>query len=298
MLSGSVLIGVTNRSVDEEGAPRGEPGGELRAYGGGEVSLQLAPWLQATVGVTLLPNGEMEVSGEVGLPESLELFPEKRIEKNLFTIDLDIPIVGVAVAGQRIGIFATVGGGLDVSAGIGPGELQELGLRVAYNPEREEQTRVQGGALLVIPGHAGLRLFVRGALGAGIPVVSASAGLEIGGGLGVEGAAEAEVRVDWTPAQGLELEARGEIVAQPSLLFDITGYVLVEADLVLTTVELYSQRWELAGFEYGSGLRFGLRFPIRYVEGEPFAIDLRDVEFIVPDLEPREVLQDLVDRIA
>ena len=63
-----------------------------------------------------------EVTGKIGLPSVLEIFKEKKLEKNIFKIGIDIPIVGVAVAGQRIGIFANISGGLDLSAGIGPGE--------------------------------------------------------------------------------------------------------------------------------------------------------------------------------
>jgi hypothetical protein len=298
MLKGSILVGVTNRPVDEAGRPGGEPTADLRAYGGGTVTIRIAPWLQGTIGVKLLPNGEIEVSGSVGLPSSLDIFPEKKLDKNIFTIGIDIPIVGVAVAGQRIGIFADISGGLDLSAGIGPGQLQELGLTVTYNPAHEEQTHVTGGAKLHIPAHAGLRLFVRGGLGVGIPIVSAQAGLEIGGQLGLEGAVDAGVQVDWTPTQGLKLDALGEIYVEPKLKFDITGFVLVEADLWITTIELYSKRWQLAGFEYGSGLRFGVKFPIHYEEGKPFDISLSDVQFQVPDIKPKELLSDLIKRIA
>ena len=298
MLKGSILVGVSNRPVGEDGKPAGDPGKKLTLYGGGSVTLKIAPWLQATAGIKLLPNGEVEVAGEIGLPKSLDIFPEKKLDKNIFTIGIDIPIVGVAVAGQRIGIFANISGGLDLSAGIGPGQLQELGLKVTYNPAHEDQTHIQGGAKLHIPAHAGLRLFVRGGLGVGIPIVSAQAGIEIGGQLGLEGALDAGVQVDWTPAKGLKLEAFGEIYVEPKFKFDITGFVLVQADLLITTIELYSKRWQLAAFEYGSGLRLGLKFPVKYEEGKPFDISLSDVQFQVPEIKPKELLSDLVKKIA
>jgi len=298
LLSGSVTVGATNRTLDPEGNPTGEPTTTLTAYGGGSVTIQIAPWLQGTVGVRFLPNGEMELSGGVSLPAALELFPEKSYDRNIFSIGIDIPIVGVAVAGQRIGIFATIRGGLDLSAGVGPGELRELGLTVTYNPDREQETRVSGGAQLVIPAHAGLRLFVRGGIGAGIPIVSATANLEIGGQLGLEGAVQAQVQVDWNPVRGLDIQARGEIFVEPKLKFDVAAMVLVEADLLLTTIELYSKRWNLAEFEFGSGLRFGIALPIHYREGEPFDVSWDDVEFQVPDIDTDEVLASLFQRIA
>jgi Domain of unknown function (DUF4157) len=300
MLSGNMQVGATNRPLDAQGnpAPNAEPANQLRAYGGGSLTVRIAPWLQGTIGVRILPNGEIEVSGAIGLPSNLEIFPVKPFNKNIFSINIDIPIVGVSVLGQRIGIFATIGGGLDVDAGIGPGQLTNLGLTITYNPAHEDQTHVTGSAQLVIPAHAGLRLFVRGGLGVGIPIVSATATLEVGASLGLEGAVTAGVQVDWMPLRGLILDARGEIFVQPKFKFDVTGQVLVEADLLLTTVELYKKRWNLAQFEYGSDLRFGVRFPIHYQEGEPFDISLNDVEFVVPQVDPMDLLTGLVRRIG
>jgi hypothetical protein len=301
MLKGSITIGATNRPVGEDGVPGDKPAAKadkVTIYGGGSLTLRIAPWLQATATVRLLPNAEIEVAGQIGLPSSLDIFPEKRLDKNIFKIGLDIPIVGVAIAGQRIGIFANITGGLDLSAGIGPGQLQDLHLGVTYNPSHEEKTHVEGGAKLHIPARAGLRLFVRGGLGLGIPIVSAQAGLEIGGQLGLEGAVDASVAVDWLPSRGLQIDALGEIYVQPKFVFDVTGFVLVEADLLLTTIELYSKKWELAKMEYGSGLKFGIKFPIRYREGQPFDISLSDVTFDVPPVEPAALLKGLVEKIA
>ena len=298
LLKGSLTLGVTNRAVDDSGQPAGEPGAKLTAFGGGTVTIRITPWLQGTAGVTLLPNGEIVITGEIGLPDVVEIFPAKNLEKNIFTIGIDIPIVGLAVAGQRVGIFATISGGLTASAGIGPGQLRELTLSVTYNPDHEDQTRVAGRAELNVPAHAGLRLFVRGALGAGIPLVSATAGLEIGGQLGLEGAARAGVQVEWTPGRGLVLDAAAEIFVEPRFRFDITGFVLVELDIVVKTITLYEKRWELAAFEYGSGLRFGVRFPVHYEEGKPFDLSLSNLQFIVPDVDPRAVLTGLIGQLA
>jgi hypothetical protein len=303
MLSGRLTAGITNQPLGDDGQPAGgedaaDPGNDLRAFGGGEMTLGLAPWLQATAGVQLLPNGEVEMRGEIGIPEVIELFPERRYERRLFTVGLDIPIVGVAVAGQRIGIFATVNGGLDATASIGPGELRDANLAVEYNPDREDETTVTGHALFVIPAFAGLRLFVRGGLGAGIPIVSAEAGLEVGGQIGLQGAAEAEADVNWNPQSGLALHAEGHIFAEPSFLFDVSGYANVSANLVFTTVDLYDERFTLASYEWGSGMRVGVIFPVDYREGEPFSLSTDDIEFVYPQINPRAIITDLVDEVA
>ncbi|NCC24321.1 MAG: hypothetical protein EOM25_03830 [Deltaproteobacteria bacterium] len=296
MLRGELTVGATNRPVDpENNQPVGEPDpARVRAYGGGQVTVQLAPWLQGTVGIRLLENGEIELRGEIGLPNTVDLFPRRAIEKNIFAINIDIPIVGVAVAGQRIGIFATIGGGLDASAGFGPGQLRELSLGITYNPDHEDQTHVTGRGQLYVPADAGLRLFVRGGLGAGIPIVSATAGLEVSGQLGLQGALEANVNVDWTPATGLEINANAGIFVEPRLRLSVDAFVEVTADLLLTEVELYSERWNLASVEYGSNLRFGINFPIHYREGEPFDISLDDVQFTLPNIDARSVISSVL----
>ena len=299
MLKGTLLAGATNRPVDADGKPgQGEPTQKMRTYGGGELELKLAPWLQAKAGVKLLPNGEVEVSGEIRLPDSLPIFNEKKFDKNIFSINLDIPIIGVSAAGQNIGIFATIGGGLDLSAGIGPAELQQLAMGVTYNPKHEDQTRVVGGAKLHIPAHAGLRLFVRGALGVGIPLVDARAGLEVGGTLGLEGALDVAVNIDWTPTKGIVLDALGSIYVEPKFKFDVTAFVTVDLDLWIETINLYSMRKELASFEYGSNLRFGLEFPLHYEEGKPFNVSLSDLKLVLPDINAKDVLSGLVKQIA
>ena len=287
MLSGQVEVGVTNRTVGADGRPGGEPSadGTLLVYGGGSATVQIAPWLQGTAGVRFASDGEVTVTGEIGLPGQIEIFPRKEIRKDIFSIDIPIPIVP--------GIFAEVGGGLDAHAGIGPGVIDQLRLGIEYNPAHEENTHVTGDGHVNVPADAGLRLSVHGGIGLGIPAASVSGGLEVGGELGLEGAAEAGVHVDWMPSQGLQIDAYGRLSAHPKFVFDVSGYVEVEA-LFFT---IYENRWQLASFEYGSDMTFGVNFPIRYREGEPFDISLDDVEFQVPEVSPTDILGGLIDQV-
>ena len=108
-----------------------------------------------TVGLRLTPKGEVEVTGKVALPSQFTVFDEKKVERKMLSIGIDIPIIGVAVAGQRIGIFATIKGGLTVSAGFGPGQLRDVALEVAYNPSRPDDTTVKGTGSFVVPGARG-----------------------------------------------------------------------------------------------------------------------------------------------
>jgi hypothetical protein len=292
MLKGSVTVGATNRPVDDSGKPGDAPAAKadkITVYGGGSVTLRLAPWLQATAAIKFKPNGEVEIMGKIGLPSALDIFDEKKVAKNIFKIGIDIPIFP--------GIELDVGGGLDVDAGIGPGQLQDLEVDVTYNPDHEDETNVHGHAALHIPAHAGLRMNVHAGLAVGIPLAKVEGGIELGGSLGVEGALHAAVDIDWSPKKGLVLDASAEIYAEPKLKFDVTGYVEVVVGIGWLSKTLWEKRWELAAVEYGSGLRFGLKLPVHYEEGKPFNVSLSDIQFEVPNVDPMDVIKGLFDKI-
>jgi Domain of unknown function (DUF4157) len=293
MLKGSVTVGATNRPVDDSGKPAEAPAAKadkITLYGGGSVTLQLAPWLQATAAIKFKPDGDVQVMGKIALPSVLDIFGEKKVAKNIFKIGILIPIVP--------GVSLNVGGGLDLDAGIGPGQLQEMEVDVTYDPAKEDETLVHGHAALHIPAHAGLRMNVHAALDVGIPLADIEGGIELGGSLGIEGALHAGVDVDWSPKKGLVLDASAEIYGEPKFRFDITGYVKVEVGVGWLSKTLWEKRWELAAVEYGSGLRLGLKLPVHYEEGKPFNVSLSDIQFQVPDVDPMSVLKGLIDKIT
>src|SRR5262249_38211108 len=115
---------------------------------------------------------------------------------------------------------------------------------------------------------------------------------------GLEGAADSSVNVAWTPARGLVLDARGEIYVEPRFRFAITGFVDVSADVFFKTFHLYEKQWQLAAFEYGSNLRFGVVFPIHYEEGQPFHLGLDQVQFTYPTIDAKELLAGLIEEIV
>ena len=199
--------------------------------------------------------------------------------------------------GQRIGIFATIGGSVSIDAGVGPGELRDTALRVTYNPARPEDTTVSGNATFAVPAHAALRLSFHGGLGVGIPVVSATAGLNVYGEVGVAGEASASTAVIWSPSAGVVLDASASIFVEPKFKFGIDAYVDVSADLWIKTIELYHETWKLAAFEYGSNLRFGLTLPVHYESGKPFVLGFDQIQWTYPHIDPR-LVSGLVEQLV
>lgn len=285
MLSGTVQVGATSRPVSEEGVPGGDPDNTLRVYGGGSLTLTLAPWLQATAGVRFLENGEIEVHGEIGIPNRVDIFDRKSIDRNLFTAPaIEIPLFAIPLGPRSVGVVARITGGLDFSAGFGPGHLRELSAAIIYNPDREEETTLTGRGIFAIPADAGLTL--RGDLGLGVSVgfASLTGGIEIAGTLGLEGEALAGVEINWTPLTGIILEALGSITVHPQFTFDVNAFARASLDLWLVS---FSETWRynLVSFSWGPDIQFGILFPIAYREGEPFDMSFDDIQVIYPQID-------------
>jgi hypothetical protein len=248
------------------------------------------------VGGSFLPNGELEFTGGVSLPPSVDLFDRREFNRELFRPPpLDIPIIGVTAAGQRIGVFATIGGSLSFNAGVGPGQLRDAALTATFNPDHPENTTVHGTARFVVPASAGLRLEIHGALGVGIPVISGEAGIELGGSLGIAAEASADVVVDWTPQEGLSVAATAHLNAQPQFTFDITAYVRISADIVITEIELYNHRWSLASYSFGPSMAVGVDFPVRWSEQAGLDFDVNAAQVRYPDIDIGAMTRGLVD---
>jgi hypothetical protein len=293
MLSGEVEVGATNRAIGENGQPSGEPDDTMRVYGGGSLTLTLTPWLQATAGVNFLPNGEIEVTGRIGLPDTVDLFDRKSIDRNLFNMPaIEIPIFAIPLGPRSLGIVARITGGLDFSAGFGPGQIRSLFAEVKYNPDKEEETTITGQGQFVIPADAGLKL--RGDLGLGVSVgiASLTGGIEVTGELGLEGEALAQVDVNWSPATGLAIDALGKITVNPKFKFDLNAFARASLDLWVTSIS-ETWRYNLASFSWGPDIQFGIEFPVNYKEGEPFDMSFDDIKVIYPELDLGDMLQGL-----
>ncbi|GAB2765058.1 hypothetical protein GCM10027275_02910 [Rhabdobacter roseus] len=284
---GNVRLGATNRAVDEAGNLTGEPGDRWIIYGRGSLTLRLTPWLQATATVSVAPNGEMEVSGTIGLPGTVDVFNRKEINERLFTFPtLEIPLFAIPVGPRSIGLVATIEGGIDFNAGFGPGKLEALSATVNYKPGQEDSITLNGHGKFVIPADASLRFFGRAGVGLSVGIASVSGNLELGGAVGIKGAAEAEVDVNWAQSTGITLDATGRIYVEPALKFDL--------NLVLVARALFLRKeWKknLAQKEFGSGLRYGLEFPVHYEEGKPFDLTLDNVRVIRPEISIGEAMK-------
>ena len=163
----------------------------------------------------------------------------------------------------------------------------ELG--VTYNPSRPDDARVNGKGRFIVPAKAGLTLSVRATIGLSAGIGGVEGGIELGSGIGLDAAAEAGVSVDWTPRTGLELNAHLAAYVQPKFVFTIDG-------LIRAWILWYEKiwRWRLSNFEYGSNMRFGVRLPIHYKEGEPFDISYKKLQIERPEINAPKFIGGLI----
>jgi hypothetical protein len=259
--------------------------------GGGELAYEIIPGLVAGVGIEIREDGTTKISGELKIPAQINLFPEKKIEKTIFSVSIQIPIFAIPLGTRSVGLVAEIGADLKARAGVGPGQIRQLKVKAAFDPAKEESKfEFSGGGELYVPAYAEIALGVHGGIGLSLAIASATGGIELVGALGLQGALSAMVQIAYQDSKFM-VDAVAELSAQPVLKFSINAYVKVDVILI---GEVYRKDWNLASKEWGSGLKIGMRFPVHYEFGKPFEISLSQVEFIVPDIDYKKAVKDLL----
>ncbi len=293
IMSGKIMVTVTNGPPPAETPNAGGAAGDFRLYGGGELTAQITSWLKGTIGVTFDESNQVIFSGKLAITSAIEVFPKKSMpEKDLFSLGFDIPIFAIPVGPKSIGLKARIEGAIVAFAHIGPATIEGVELGITFNPDKPEDTHVTGKGQFVIPAEAGVKLAVRASIGLSAVIGGVEGGLELAGGLKISAKASAGIEVDWTPSSGLELNAELEAEATPKLTFDINGFIKA-------WFAWYDKiwKWNLASYEYGSNLALGVTLPIKYKEGQDFSLKFEDMQFRKPDIDPMSVLKGVISDI-
>ncbi|MFZ5543137.1 MAG: eCIS core domain-containing protein [Pseudomonadota bacterium] len=304
-VSGNVRVGVTNGQVDDEGrlvegsAPAsGGAGTELRPFGNGTVNVRITDWLQGGVGLKVRPNGQLLVSGRIGIPAPVTVFdaypsPE-RARRTLFSMPtVSVPLVGLSVGSTVVGVALTINGRITGYAQIGPGRLTQTEVRVQdFNPAQPDSLHVTGDAEFHLPAEAGVAAGLDAGVSLGAAVISATAGINVSAGASLVAEARPHVNLDWRPSAGLHLHAALDASLTPRLAFDVNGYAEVVANALVTTFTLWRKDWNLAHREVGSNLALRLHAPVDYYsDGRGVVFDPQQVRFEVPSLNADTLAQ-------
>jgi hypothetical protein len=283
LIDGKITAGATNQAVGDDGLPvPGGASGDVHIFGGGSATVKITPWLSGTAAIRLLPNGEVEVHGELAVP-GVNLYEGKElIDKDIVPmIHTDVPIFPPIVLG--------LGAGLKLKVGYGPGVLSGS-IGITYNPSHADQTKLHGALGLHASAHAGLELYTQIGLGLGVTGASVTGNIELGGELSLEANLDDSATIDWSPDRGLVLDNTVKATVEPALV------ITLSANVIGTLGPLSHEFWrqKLAGVRYGSGLAFKLTWPVHYEEGKPFEPSFDDIKVEAPPLEPAEVAKKIL----
>jgi hypothetical protein len=287
MLQGSLMLGATNRPVDDTGHPIHDaaPLPAVSVFGAGSATVELTPWLRGVAGIRLLPNGELQVSGTLVIP-GVNLWDPITPEKIrlIHPPALEFPIFGPVVL--------ELGGGLNLEYGIGAGVLMGS-LGIEYNPAHEDQTHVHGDIHLHASAFAGIELEVFVGIGLDALIGHIDGRITLGAELRAEAYVDTGIAIDWTPTSGFAFDALFEAHVAPKLVFNLSASITAG-------VGFWDKTWtkELGHREFGSGLAVGVSLPVHYQEGQPFAVDWNRLDFQRPEIDPldtaKRFLEDLV----
>jgi hypothetical protein len=267
---------------------------EYKFSGKGTVTYKFSEYLVGTAGVELFESGKVRLSGEIVVPKPILLFKAFGDKYTLLDIKKEIPIPGASL-GPLLGLQAVVGVALGLDYQIGPGQLENVRLAVAFNPlEDDPDFDLTAGARLNVPAHAGVWATLKGGLALSAGIAEVSGTINATGRAALQGGAAAEAQVHYTKARH-SFDAKVTVDVELVLGLSLDAEVAAEAGIGPFKVHT-SKAWNLASFEYKPGIRAGLVAPFHYASDEPFkAPSLDDIQWIKPTFDPVDAIRRLFD---
>lgn len=263
-LSGTVTVTVAQNDRDE-----------IELGGSGRVTAQLVPGLQGTLTATILPEGGVDVSGEILVTDPYELFPEQRMDRNLFSMAQNIPLWGILVAVIRVRA--------GIRAGIGPGVFRDIRVTGSYTIGADE-----ADPSFTVSGEMYIPAFVEGyvAFGAGLGVDvvlgSLTGGIEGVGTAGLYGAISVVPELSYEGGNW-SIDGTATLAAGARLKLGLNAWAEIEA----LWVTVWDQTWALAEVVMPVGPDLALQARMHYTFGQPEAPTL---DFTTSDIDSEALI--------
>lgn len=229
----------------------------LELGGSGAVTAQIAPRLQGTLTATILPEGAIDVSGAIEVTEPLELFPEQRLDRELFRHSQNIPLWAILVAVIRVRA--------GVRAGVGPGVFRNIRVEGSYTIGAAE-----ADPTFSITGELYIPAFVEGYVafgaGLGLDVVlgSLTGGIEAVGTAGLYGAISVVPELTYQDGDW-GIEGTATLAAGARLKLGLNAWAEIEA----LWVTVWDRQWKLADHVMPIGPDLALQAKMNYKFGSP-----------------------------
>lgn len=245
-LSGTVTVTVAQ---NDQGA--------IELGGSGALTAQLMPGIQGTLTATILPAGGVDVSGQIVVTEPYELFPEKRLDKELFSYSQNIPLWAILVAVIRVQA--------GVRAGIGPGVFRNITVTGSYTIGADA-----ADPSFTVSGEMYIPAFVEGYVsfgaGLGLDVVlgSLTGGIEGVATAGIYGAISVVPELSYADGDWA-IDGVATLAAGARLKLGLNAWAEIEA----LWITVWDHTWELAEFVTPIGPDLALSAHMHYVFGQP-----------------------------
>lgn len=255
--------------------------GTLELGGGGSVTAQLMPRLSGTLQAEILPEGGVDISGTIEVTEPLELFPERRVDRELFRYSQNIPLWAILVAVIRVRA--------GVRAGIGPGVFRNIRVEGSYTVGAEE-----ADPSFTVSGEMFIPAFVEGyvAIGAGLGLDvllgSLTGGIEAVGTAGLYGAISVVPELSYADGDW-GIEGTATLAAGARLKLGLNAWAEVEA----LWVTVWSNEWQLAEVVMPVGPDLGLQMRMSYTFGQP---EPPEIEMNSSDIDTGSLIQDAMPK--
>lgn len=252
---------------------------KLQVSGQGDVTARLTDWLSGKVHVELLPDAKTRIAGELKADDTL-LFPEKKADRELFSLSQHVPLWAILVAVIR------VRGG--VRAGVGPGLLRGVTAQGQFSTVPGEAAGFSIRGELYIPAYAEAYVAIGAGLGVDVVIGSLTGGIEAVGTAGIYGAISVVPEIDY---QGGHYSIAGvaTLAAGAKIKLGLQAWAEVEA----LWVTVWSKEWRLAEWIWDVGPQLALQAQVNYVFGRP---EPPSFDFKTSDIDAKRLLQDAMPK--
>jgi len=255
--------------------------GALELGGSGAVTAQIAPRLQGTLTATILPEGGVDVSGAIEVTEPLELFPEQKLDKELFKYAQNIPLWAILVAVIRVRA--------GVRAGVGPGVFRNIKVEGSYTVGAAESD-----PSFAISGEVYIPAYVEGyvALGAGlgldVVLGALTGGIEVVGSAGLYGAISVIPALTYADGDW-GIEGTATLAAGARLTLGVNAWAEIEA----AWITVWEEEWKLAEYVAPVGPDLALQAKMNYRFGSPAP---PEITFDSSDIDAESLIQGAIPK--
>lgn len=253
--------------------------GKLALSGAGDVTARLTDWLTGRVRLEIRPDASYKIAGQLKA-DDIELFPAKKVDKELFSLSQNIPLWAVLVAVIRIRT--------GVRAGVGPGMLRGVTAEGEFGSAATDEPAFSITGELFIPAFAEAYVAFGAGLGLDVLIGSLTGGIEAVGTAGIYGAVSVIPELAYKGGNW-SISGVATLAAGAKLKLGLQAWAEVEA----LWITVWENTWQLGEWVWDVGPELGLQANVNYVFGRP---EPPTFDFKTSDIDTHKLVQDAMPK--